>query len=256
MYNNELVSVIIPCLNSARFIADTLASVVNQTYKSIEIILIDNNSCDETRDIIEQFRQRDARILPIYLSEALGAAGARNVGINKSSGRYVAFVDSDDIWVPDKLQIQMDAAARYSVPIVFTGYSVMDENGAYICEFKKMPDRVTYHYLLGNTCIATSSVLLDRVFTGDFRFSEVRMCEDFLLWLSILKCGNYAVGISGDYMHYRVVGSSLSSNKKKSARTVWGIIKNQDGLSIFEAVFYFIAYAYRGFLKNRKMGRV
>jgi teichuronic acid biosynthesis glycosyltransferase TuaG len=256
MFDNQLVSVIIPCLNSGRFLEKTIKSVLNQTYKQFEIIFIDNNSQDNTREIIATAQSVDPRIITILLDTTHRAGPSRNIGIERARGRYLAFLDSDDQWSEDKLNQQLDLMASSKAPFSFTGYKVIDEVDGPICDILNMPRRLTYDDFLKNTCIATSSVIIDRKAIPEFRFEDRPISEDYPTWLKTLKRGHCAVGLSGPFLRYRVVRSSLSSKKAKAAGQIWEIYRREEGLSLVRSVYCFFQYARRAFFKNLKMNRI
>jgi len=256
MYDNDLVSVIIPCLNSGRFLQKTLDSVFRQTHQSFEIILIDNNSKDTTREIIESARSKDPRVIPILLDSVRRAGPSRNLGIERAKGRYLAFLDSDDQWDDHKLEQQIKLMASTSTPFSFTGYKVIDEAEGFICDILDMPPRLTYNDFLKNTCIATSSVMIDRTVVTEFRFEDRPISEDYPSWLKVLKQGHRAAGLSGAFLRYRVVQSSLSSKKAKAAGLIWQIYRKEERLSLLRSSYCFFQYARRAFFKNLKMKRI
>jgi len=256
MFDNNLVSVIIPCLNSGRFLQKTLDSVLKQTYQSFEIILIDNDSKDNTREIIESARSNDPRVIPILLDSIRRAGPSRNLGIERAKGRYLAFLDSDDQWQDNKLEQQINLMVSTATPFTFTGYSVINEAEEPICDILNMPPGLTYNDFLKNTCIATSSVMIDRSVIMDFRFEDRPISEDYPSWLRVLKQGHKAAGLSGAFLRYRVVQSSLSSRKAKAAGLIWQIYRKEEGLSLLRSMYCFFQYSRRAFFKNLKMNRI
>ena len=213
--NEPLVSIITPVYNAERFLSDTIKSVQNQTYKNWEILLIDDCSKDNSAQIIKEFQKYDNRIKYIKLKNNSGASVSRNEGIRNAKGRFIAFVDSDDIWKPEKLEIQIKYMLKENLGFTFTSYRYMKENGELTNKIAKAPSKINYNGLLKNTIIGCSTVVIDRDIVGDFEMPLVRRGQDTATWLQILRREKYAYGIQMDLVNYRLVGNSLSSNNIK-----------------------------------------
>ena len=211
--NEPLVSIITPVYNAERFLSDTIKSVQNQTYKNWEILLIDDCSKDNSAQIIKEFQKYDNRIKYIKLKKNSGASVSRNEGIRNAKGRFIAFVDSDDIWKPEKLEIQIKYMLKENLGFTFTSYRYMKENGELTNKIAKAPSKINYNGLLKNTIIGCSTVVIDREIVDYFEMPLVRRGQDTATWLQILRKEKYAYGIEQDLVNYRLVGESLSSNK-------------------------------------------
>ena len=247
-YDNNLVSIITPVYNAEKFISKTIQSVINQTYKNWELILIDDCAKDDSANIIAGFTANDNRIKYYKLGQNSGAAVARNTGIQKALGRYLAFLDSDDLWLADKLEKQMDMMIKGSYSFVFSAIKIIDENGAIIKDVISVPQRVSYNMLLKRTVIATSSVLLDRCKIGNFTMPLRRSGQDYATWLMILRKISYAIGINDGLVLYRKSTTSLSSNKFKSIKQVYSIQTEDEQLNPLCAsfnTFCFCLYAFK-----------
>ena len=241
MTNKREVSVITPVYNAEKFLTETIKSVLNQTYESFEYLLIDDCSTDNSTSIIKEFAKNDSRVKYIKLPENSGAAVARNKGLEKAKGRFIAFVDSDDKWYPEKLQKQLDFMALNHAPFTYTNYEHISEEGE-ILSSPKLPERLNYSGLLKNTAIACSTVVIDRKVIGDFRMPLVRKGQDTATWLKILRNHNYAYLVDEVLNQYRGREGSLSSNKLGALKRTWNTYRNLEKLPLHKAIYYFSFY--------------
>ncbi len=248
---DELVSIITPAYKAAAVLPETISSVLAQTYPNWELLIADDCSPDGTRAVIEDWARRDARIRLVALPRNSGPAAARNAALSQARGRWLAFLDSDDLWLPEKLARSLAFARRHGAALVYTGYRRIDVDGQRTGQFIPVPPRLTYRQLLGNTAIATSTVLIDRRQTGDIQMPPVYY-DDFVCWLGILKRGLAAWGLNEDLMRYRVLPKSVSRNKRRSAGEVWKIYRATEQLGRLAASWHFLNYASRALLKYRK----
>jgi glycosyltransferase involved in cell wall biosynthesis len=248
MLSSELVSIITPAFRAARFVGDSIQSAISQDYPKWEMLIVDDCSPDDTVERVEEWVRRDSRVRLIRQDRNGGPAAARNAALASSSGRFAAFLDSDDYWLPQKLSRQLDFMRSNGAAISFTGFRRISEDGGQIGRRLTVPERLTYTQLLGNTAIATSTVIIDRSITGPLEMRHVYY-DDFVLWLSLLRRGHVAFGINEDLMRYRVVGKSVSRNKTKSAREVWKTYRKVEELGILRSAWCFANYSARGWLK-------
>ena len=248
--NEPLVSIITPVYNAERFLSDTIKSVQNQTYKNWEILLIDDCSKDNSAQIIKEFQKYDNRIKYIKLKKNSGASVSRNEGIRNAKGRFIAFVDSDDIWKPEKLEIQIKYMLKENLGFTFTSYRYMKENGVKTNKVAKAPFKINYNGLLKNTIIGCSTVVIDKDIIGEFEMPLVRRGQDTAAWLQILRKEKYAYGIQMDLVNYRLVGNSLSSNKIKALKRTWNTYRNVERLNIFKCSYVFCFYIYNAIKKR------
>jgi teichuronic acid biosynthesis glycosyltransferase TuaG len=223
LYNNERVSVITPVYNADRYIAETVESAVAQTYRDIEIVLVDDCSKDNSADIIADLQKKYPNIVYHKQETNQGAAVARNTALNLATGRYVAFLDSDDLWVPEKIERQLSMMRKENCPFCYAAIDFMDEDGEITKRKRNISETCDYNYLLHNTIIATSTVVIDRNIMGDFQMPLRRGGQDYATWLMLLRGGTVARGINEVLSHYRISSNSLSSNKWKSIKQVWQI---------------------------------
>lgn len=247
---NGLVSIITPAFNAARFISDTIESARAQTYTDWEMLVVDDCSSDQTAVIVNQCAKQDERIYLLQHEHNLGPANARNTALSKTRGRYIAFLDSDDLWLPEKLERQFHFMHEKNAAISFTQFRRISADGSRCGGLIRVPPRITYYQLLKNTAIATSTVMIDRDKTGPFAMKKTYY-DDYALWLELLKHGFIAYGLQEDLMRYRVVTRSVSRRKVNSAIWVWRTYRNIEKLSIPYAAWCFANYAVRGLLKYR-----
>ena len=245
---NVLVSIITPCFNSAEYIAETIASVRCQTLSSWEMIIADDCSTDETTNIVISFAKHDSRIKMSRLSKNSGADVARNEAMKLAQGRYVAFLDSDDLWHPNKLAKQLKFMQTNNYVFTFTAYDRMDESGKVLTNVGA-PSKVSYFDLLKNTIIGCSTVIYDRGYFGEVTMPAIRKRQDLGLWLKLLKVTDHAHGMSETLTRYRVRKNSVSSNKISAATYNWYLYRQIEGLSFVRSCYYFSNYAFNGLLR-------
>ena len=248
--NEPLVSIITPVYNAERFLSDTIKSVQNQTYKNWEILLIDDCSKDNSAQIIKEFQKYDNRIKYIKLKKNSGASVSRNEGIRNAKGRFIAFVDSDDIWKSEKLEIQIKYMLKENLGFTFTSYRYMKENGELTNKIAKAPSKINYNGLLKNTIIGCSTVVIDREIVDYFEMPLVRRGQDTATWLQILRKEKYAYGIEQDLVNYRLVGESLSSNKIIALKRTWNTYRNVEKLGLLKSSYVFCFYVFNAIKKR------
>jgi len=247
---NELVSVITPSYNSASFIEDSINSVIQQTYDNWELIIVDDASTDHSRDIIKRMAKKDKRILPIFLSNNSGSAIARNTAINNSQGRYIAFLDADDMWRREKLEKQIAFMRENNFAFSFTSYQPISEDRKKLYREIKAPKVIDYEGLLKNTIIGCLTVVIDTKKVNDIKMPNLRTSQDLALWLSILKHGTRAYGFVENLAFYRVVKQSNTSNKLKVMLGVWKIYRDYENLNFIKSLWCFLNYGFNA-LKKR-----
>ena len=246
---NELVSVITPCYNSEKFLDECISSVLNQTYQNWEMLIVDDNSSDNSSILIKSYSKKDERIKPLYLNDNIGAAMARNKAISKAKGKYLAFLDSDDVWLPKKLEVQTNFMKKNNCAFVFSSYSVIsdDDKPKYTIS---VPETITYKKYLKNTIIGCLTVMLDKEKFKNIKMPNLRSSHDMALWLNLLKKEKYAYGIAQDLAIYRDHKSSSTSNKFKAAYDVWNVYRQHEKLNLFYSIYNFVFYAINAFIKR------
>jgi teichuronic acid biosynthesis glycosyltransferase TuaG len=249
-----IVSIITPAYNSRRFISDTIESVKSQTYTAWEMIVVDDCSFDNTCEVVEQKAKLDERIRLIRVDKNSGPAIARNIALEAASGRYIAFLDSDDIWLPQKLERQIAFMQQGGIAFSYTNYRRMREQGDLYGKLIKLPLSLDYWGLLKNTGIAGClTVMIDREMTGDFWMPDLPHGEDLVLWLQLIKKGFTAFGLSEDLARYRIVGNSTSRNKRRAAKEVWRVYRDIEKLGFLPSSWCFINYAWSALQKSRSL---
>jgi len=247
MVQTPLVSIITPSYNSTLFIKETIESVLNQTYKNWEMIIVDDDSTDKSQEIVALYASKDDRIKLLINVENLGAAQSRNRAIKEAKGDYIAFLDSDDIWFADKLEKQISLMERNDIFLSYTSYNTMNETGKVVGVFP-VKEKVTYNDLLKTSSIGTLTTVYNAKELGKFYFEEVGH-EDYVMKLQILKKIDFAQGIKEPLANYRIVRKSLSSNKFQAASWQWHIYRKVEKLSLVKSIYYFVYYTYHGIFK-------
>ncbi|MDR7152340.1 glycosyltransferase involved in cell wall biosynthesis [Hydrogenophaga palleronii] len=241
-----LVSIIMPCFNSASFIGVAIESVIEQTFKEWELIVVDDRSTDNSVDVVRSYQVSDSRIKLLILPENRGAAGARNAAISVSQGRYIAFLDSDDWWRPEKLATQLEALKTGNAHMCFSSYEKIhqDDRGHRLIT---VPAVVSFKDLLKFNPIGCSTAIYDTVRCGGkLLMPNIRKRQDYGLWLRILKNGGCAIGLQAPLAFYRVRRNSVSSNKISAALYHWRVLRGEGGVSVVRAAYYFCFYAVHG----------
>jgi teichuronic acid biosynthesis glycosyltransferase TuaG len=244
-----LVSVITPAWNVDRLIGETIESVRAQTFGDWELLIADDCSTDQTTAIVGRYAASDPRIKLIRQPRNGGPALARQAAIDHAQGRFLAFLDSDDLWLPPKLELQLAFAQRTRAPLSYTAFRRIDEEGSATGRLVNVPDSLTYEQLLKNTSIATLTALVDRELAGRIAMKN-EPYDDFCLWLSILRPGLVAHGLNEDLARYRVRGHSVSSRPLRSAGWVWHIYRDVERLPPVKAAWCFAHWSTRATLKR------
>jgi glycosyltransferase involved in cell wall biosynthesis len=230
----------------------TIESVIAQTFLNWEMLIIDDVSTDNSFQIASRFAKRDPRIKVFQLERNSGPAVARNLGIRLSKGRFISFLDSDDLWLPYKLEKQLDFMKTKGIPFSFSSYQKIDEKG-HLGGVIFVPTKVNYHKVLKTCIIGCLTAIYDSTHLGKMEMPDsITGKEDFMLWLKILKQEKFGYGIQEVLALYREHGTSVSSNKIKAAKKQWCIYRNLEKLDFFKSCFYFFHYAIHGFFKKIK----
>ena len=244
----ELVSIIVPVYNVEKYIVATIECVLAQTYTNWELLLIENNSKDGTRKCVEKYLEShpDDRIKFHVIEENVGAATARNHGMDLSKGRFVTYLDSDDLWMPDKLEKQVAFMLEKQAAFAFTGYEFADATGTGTGKVVKVPPTLTYKQALQNTTIFTSTVMFDtQKLPKDSLHMPIVKSEDTALWWRILRSGEIAYGLNENLVLYRRIEGSLSSNKIEALRRIWNLYRKEEKLGILFSAYNFCLWAWR-----------
>lgn len=245
----RLVSVIMPAFDAAATIAESMRSVLEQQHRDVELLVIDDRSRDATWDIVQAAAETDARIVPIRMAANGGVAAARNAGLEAARGRWIAFLDSDDLWRADKLVRQLAHVDTDGAQVCYTAYRRFGDDGRTL-SLVRPPRRVDYADMLKSNRIGNLTGLYARGL-GDFRFRKVGH-EDYVFWLQVVRAAGHAQRVPSDepLADYRVRGGSLSSNKARAARWQWAIYREIEGLGRMRAAWYFAHYAAHALAKR------
>lgn len=242
-----LVSIITPCYNAEKYIMQTIESVLLQTYPYWELIIVDDCSTDNSVKIIEKFAQKDGRIKLFKLENNSGPAVAKNCGIKFARGRYIAFLDADDLWLPEKLEKQIDFMNKEKLAMTYSSYFIIDRNNNVI-GIRKSPNVLTYKKNLKSNFVGNLTGIYDTLLVGKIYAENVKH-EDYTLWMKILKKIEYAKGIQEPLAKYRT-SVGISKNKLKAALWQWNILRKIENLNIIKSLYYFSWYIFYG-IKRR-----
>ncbi|MCZ4352446.1 glycosyltransferase family 2 protein [Roseovarius aestuarii] len=245
MTQHSLVSVLMPVFNDIATLSASVASVRAQSYADWELLLIDDGSDDDTVVLATALAAEDPRIRLLRMPANAGAAAARNMGLDHSRGRYIALLDADDIWHPEKLSRQLAFMDRRGAALSFTGYSRVSPDGAQI-ERVHVPDRVEYRTLLRRNIMGALTVIYDAEALGRVPMPELARQHDFALWLRLTRLHGPAHGLDEDLATYLVRPGSLSGNKRRAACDAWRVYRHCEELPLFSALKYFACYTYYG----------
>lgn len=239
----DLVSIVVPVYNAGKYIEKTIQMVKEQTYTEWELILVDDCSKDDSVQKIQPFLSEKIRLIQKEKNE--GAAEARNTGISHMQGRYLAFLDADDIWKKDKLEKELAFMKENDCAFCFTAYEFGDEEARGTGKIVHVPHTLTFKQALPRTIIFTTTVLFD---TTKIERELLRMpnvpSEDTAMWWQILKAGYTAYGLNENLAIYRRPGKSLSSNKLVALKRIWFLYRKQAGLSVIQSAYYFVIWAF------------
>ena len=247
----DLVSIITPCYNSEKFIFETIKSVQNQTYSNWEMIIVDDCSQDKTVEIIQNCMEDDHRIHLIQLIKNSGAAKARNVGIEKITGKYMTFLDADDLWFSDFIQNSITSIQKTGIHFVFSSYRRSNENLEFVYTDFIVPQKVTYTDILKTNSISCLTAFIDVEILGIKKMPDILKRQDMGLWLKYLKEIPFAYGIQEPKAIYRIRENSLSRNKKNLLKYQWEFYNKVEKLGVFSSIYYMLHWMVRGFLKYR-----
>ncbi len=233
-----LVSVITPTYNCANFIGETIESVQAQTYKNWEMIIVDDVSIDNTTEIVKKYMDDDSRIRYYKLKKNSGAAVARTAAMKLANGQYMAFLDSDDIWMSDKLRKQLDFMKKTGYAFTCTAYEQIDEKSRSLNRIVRPREKCDYNRLLLDCPVGNSTVMYDVSVVGKFKVPNIRKRNDDALWLRILKKEKYIWGMSDVLMRYRIRQNSISSNKLKVIKYHWILYRDIEHLGVLRSCFH------------------
>lgn len=243
-----VVSVVMPAYNCEKYIGEAIQSVLAQSVP-LELIIIEDSSGDGTGDVIRSFLP-DERIIYICNEKNAGVAASRNKGMELARGKYIAFLDSDDYWTPDKLERQVAFMEDGAKVLSSTGRELIDEMGASTGKIIGIPEVIEYKDLLKGNVLNTSGVMILSSVAKKYKMTQDHLHEDYIMWLSVLKEHGKAYGMNEPMLKYRVMQGTKSGNKLKSAKMTFGVYRHI-GLNLFQACYYFCHYAVNGIRKYK-----
>ncbi|MBD5320655.1 MAG: glycosyltransferase family 2 protein [Bacteroides sp.] len=244
-----MVSIITPCYNAASTIRATIESVLAQNYTDWEMLIVDDCSTDSSAEIIKFYSQKDNRIVFFKTDYPSGSpAHPRNIGIENAKGDYIAFLDADDIWLPQKLDQQMRLVSEKNYEFIYSDYEKINAAGIRSNRTIKMPSYATYKDVIKTCVIPCLTVVISKNAIGSTRFKSIPK-EDLVFWLEILKKGITAYNSNDVLALYREQRKSRSSDKLKMIRGQWNILRNIEGIKPIKASLYIIIYIVKGFFK-------
>ena len=251
MNRYPLVSIIMPAYNCADCVHASAMSALRQTVDTLELIIVNDCSTDRTAEVINELSLSDPRVKILQNGENSGVSASRNCAIDAGLGDLIAFLDSDDLWGPDKLEKQIALMQRTGCDICYTSYDYFDIGGKPVYRPYIVPEAVSYNSLLKENVIGLSTVLLRKDALGGIRFEKGLFHEDFALWLKLLRAGAIARGIPEVLTHNRIGGRS--HDKLKAMGNRWRIYRKSEGLPVIKSCRYLALYAAAGLRKYRKI---
>lgn len=231
-----LVSIIMPTYNCGKFIAETIKTVLEQTYTNWELVIVDDCSKDDTERVVKNFN--DSRIRYYKLEQNSGAAVARTTAMQKAEGEYMAFLDSDDLWKKDKLEKQLKFMKDNKYNFTCTAYEQVDEQGNKLGKTIKTKKKADYNRILLDCPVGNSTVMYNVSALGKFEVPNIRKRNDDALWLQMLKKEKYIYGMDEVLMEYRIRTNSISSNKLDLVKYHWKLYREIEHLSVPRSVFH------------------
>lgn len=249
--NNYMTSVITPFYKSIDFVSHAIDSVIAQTHDNWEMIIVDDCSPDDQCLIFDNYLKNERRIKLIRLDQNMGQAVARNTAIKHASGRYIAFLDSDDMWKPDKLEKQIKFMQENNLAFTYSSYDIIDEKNNKMGTFLTKPC-IDYTSMLKTCSVGCLTAIYDTHMLGKiYMDTKFRRQEDYILWLNILKKIKTTKGILEPLAYYRISNNTVSSNKLKSAMSQWNVYRKIENLGFLDSLYYFANYSINGFMKYK-----
>ncbi|WKD86516.1 Putative teichuronic acid biosynthesis glycosyltransferase TuaG [Polaribacter huanghezhanensis] len=218
------------------FITETITSIQKQTYENWELLITDDGSTDNSIKIIKEFLLKDSRI-KLFSIKNSGAAVARNNSIKKSKGSYIAFLDSDDLWFPNKLELQIKFMETHNYNFTHTSYKKISDEGEDLNLTVTCNDVLTYDQMLSSNKIGCLTVMYNVDCIGKIYMPIIRKRQDYALWLKILKINEVAYGLNVVLSKYRLRSNSISNNKFEMLKWNWLLFRKIEKLSFFKSLY-------------------
>ncbi len=246
-----LISIVMPNYNGRRFLKESIESVRRQTYTDWELLVVDDGSTDGSEEIVTAISKEDTRIHLLRCPKNQGVALTRNLGIQKAKGAYIALLDNDDTWEPEKLEKQLELLEKTKAEIAYCSYDFMDEQGESIKRPFVVPETTDFDHMLVSSVISCSTAMIRSDVLKAHPFDPSYYHEDFVLWMELLKIPCQAVGNREVLAHYRQTQGSRSNNKKNAAYERWKVYRRQLNLPLGKSVCAFVKYAGKAVWKYR-----
>lgn len=243
--SNISVSIIMPAYNAAKYIGETIGSVLAQTHTNWELLIADDCSTDDTEKVVNSFS--DSRIKYFKLQNNSGAAIARNEALEMAQGKYIAFLDADDMWKTEKLETQLTFMLDNNIGFSFSGYEILGDDKNKVV---KVPKSLNYSQFMKNTIIGNLTVMLNIDIVGEVRLVNVKKDHDSMTWAKLLREGNVAYGLNESLAYYRKVEGSISNDKFEAVRNHWNNCRQIEKISIPKCLYYFIFYSINAVKKH------
>ncbi len=252
MKNNFKISIIMPAYNIEHFVNETIKTVQSQTYDNWELILVNDCSEDSSVKIIKKYQKKDKRIKLLNNKVNSGAAKSRNKGTKHATGDFIAFLDADDLWEPEKLAKQLDFMLKNDYTFTYTDYEFADHDGKPNGKKVSVPSKINYQQSLKNPIIWTSTVMIDvrKIDKKLLMMPNVRRGQDAATWWQILKTINYAYGLNEILAYYRRTNNSLSANKFKAIKRTWYLYRKVEKLNLIKSIWVFNWYVFNAIRKR------
>ena len=239
-----LVSIITPSFNSAKFIAETIQSMQNQTYQQWEMIIVDDCSSDETVSIIQEIANKDSRIQLIKLEKNSGTGVARSTALEKATGKFIAFLDADDLWKPEKLDKQLDFMKANNLPFTFSFYDCINEAGVPLNRRIEAPLHLSYQQLFFCNYVGNLTGIYDANYFGKIPVSSIRKRQDWMMWLTILKKIQFAQPVPESLAFYRIRENSISASKLDLVKHNFSVYRTHHRLNLIGATLCMIGFLF------------
>lgn len=253
MNSNPLISIIMPAYNAEPWIEEAIKSVIDQTYQNWELLITEDCSIDNTRKLLANIIKQDNRIKINYNQINKGVAESRNKSLSQAKGRFVAYLDADDVWFPTKLENQLSFMQQNSVAMCFTSYETIEADGTYR-NTVHIPLYVSYKDFLKKPVTCSHTIMFDteKVKKELLVMPELKRGQDGATWCRVLKNGFIGRGLDLVLAYRRIHPNSLSSNKLSAIKRTWYIYRKVEQLNIADSAYYFVFYAFNAIAKRRR----
>jgi teichuronic acid biosynthesis glycosyltransferase TuaG len=241
---DDLVSIIMPSFNSEKFISEAIISIQKQTYTNWELLVVDDCSTDKTVAIIQKFINNDNRIHLIRLKKNSGTGIARNTALQKANGQYIAFLDSDDLWKPEKLSKQIDFMKANNLPFTFSFYDLIDEDGQLLNKRIKAPNNLSFRQLFFCNYVGNLTGIYDASSLGKIPISSIRKRQDWMVWLTILKQIKTAKPVPESLAFYRIRKNSLSTSKTALLKHNYAVYRQFHKYTVFVSLLCMVGFLF------------